>query len=173
MKRVLVLINGEAGAGKDLFVESYKEVSERQVLNIHRSDTAKYLLKKVGWDGKKTRKVRKLLADIVDFGESTGANNRELFSTVDKSLYDVIFYHSRDTKAMEEIKNHYAFSSSVSVVTLFIRRDFAYNKQYSEEDRWDMKNYNYDRYINNYGTKEDLKEKTKEYSRYIEEVMKW
>lgn len=159
MKKLLVLINGESGAGKDTFVEACKKTLHEQhsptlaVANIHRSDEAKDFLTIIGWDGTRTPKVRKLLADLVEFGEETGHNNIKLYRTVWAFTSGVIFYHSRDIKAIDEIKNFYSKNDGVKVHTVLVKRD---GNCPPEDDRWGVHNYIYDTVINNNEGLDDL-----------------
>lgn len=159
MKKLLILINGESGAGKDTFVEFCKSSLHAQysptipVANIHRSDEAKAFLTTLGWDGTRTPKVRKLLADLVEFGEETGHNSVQLYRTVWAFTAGIIFYHSRDTKAIEEAKRFYSSNNSVAVHTVLVKRD---ENRSPEKDRWGIQDYTYDTVIDNNGGLNDL-----------------
>ena len=147
-KKLLVVINGKAGSGKDTFVEMCRDYARTyapglRVYNIHRSDAAKRMLLRMGWNEKKTPEVRQLLADIVDFGETTGFNSTNLYTSVINSE-GLIFYHARDPKTIEKIVNHYA-GTFVPVVTMYVDRD----TDATEKDRWNQKSYDYDYIINN------------------------
>lgn len=155
-KKLLVIINGEAGSGKDTFIDFCRDyrnkvMNELPIYNYHRSDYAKRMLKRMGWNGKKTPEVRKLLADMVDFGESTGFNTLNLYSSVINSE-GMIFYHIRDPRTIEKVENHYE-GTATAVITMFIHRD----TDKLEEDRWNKENYNYDFVIDNSKSLEDLR----------------
>lgn len=164
MNKFLIVINGESGSGKDTFVDMCKKSSKflgvnTPITNLHRSDEAKRVLKSFGWDGERTPQVRNLLADLVEFGEETGHNNEKLFEVLD-TLEGVIFYHSRDPKTISKIKEHYWFCENVQVVSLLVVRD---KNIASEQDRWDIRNYKYDKVIENNSTLYGLEQKAKEF----------
>lgn len=70
MNKKIYIINGNAGVGKDTFVEyvsiHLNDIYKRfnTVINFSSVDKVKEIAKKIGWDGKKTEKDRKLLSDL-------------------------------------------------------------------------------------------------------------
>lgn len=164
MKKLLVVINGESGSGKDTFVESCRSIAEKQhpfvpIVNIHRSDKAKEMLMYMGWDGSRTPEVRKLLADLVDFGEKTGYNTKSLFDSIDR-LGGIIFYHARDPKTIAEIEEHYWYQENICVMSVLVVRDKIIA---SEPDRWGIRDYGYNKIIDNNSTLLDLENQAYEF----------
>lgn len=164
MKKLLVVINGESGSGKDTFIGMCQRTSKSHypfvpITNIHRSDKAKDFLRTMGWDDVRTPKVRKLLADLVDFGESTGYNNNKLFESVDR-LNGIIFYHARDPKSISDIENHYWFKEDVHFMSLLMIRP---KNIASETDRWGIKSYAYGKTIENNSTLLHLENEAEEF----------
>lgn len=160
--RHLIVVNGFAGSGKDTFCgycEDYLYKKDKTTWIKHSSDFAKTILFSMNWDGEKTIETRKLLADIVAFGENTGYNLKELFRFVDKKeKLDVIFYHERNPKEIQKIVDYYKCSQEITVFTLFVNRGV----DESEKDRWGIQNFNYDIEVLNDGTLEDLEKAAKD-----------
>lgn len=154
--RHLIVINGFAGSGKDTFCRycgDYLYRKDKTTWIKHSSNFSKTVLYSMGWDGKKTPETRKLLADIVAFGEITGSNLKDLFRFVDKNeKLDIIFYHERNPKEIQKIVDYYKCSQNITVLTVFINRKV----NEIEEDRWNIRNFGYDVTIMNDETLEDL-----------------
>lgn len=170
-KKVLVLINGKAGSGKDTFVKFCQEIAKVShsfipIVNIHRSDNAKNILRSMGWNGMKTEKIRTLLADLVDFGEETGYNNKELFDSISR-LGGVIFYHVRDPKTIAEIEEHYWFQENVHCLSLLVTRNSVTEE---EPDRWSIEDYAYGRIVEN-KTLTGLKKEAEEFLNYTWKIL--
>lgn len=166
-KKLLIIINGEAGSGKDTFIDFCREykrkyIPELPIHNYHRSDYAKRMLQRMGWNGNKTPEVRKLLADMVDFGETTGFNTTNLYASVINSE-GLIFYHIRDPKTIEKVVNHYK-GTSTPVLTIFIRRDV----DKVEADRWGKEDYKYDFVISNDKSLDAFEEEAMKFMRSLE-----
>lgn len=159
--RHLVIVNGFAGSGKDTFCgycEDYLYKKDKIAFIKHSSDFAKTILFSMDWNGEKTLETRKLLADIVAFGESTGSNLKDLFKFVDRNeKLDVIFYHERNPKEIQKIVDYYKCSQEIKVLTVFVNRKI----DKAEEDRWGIQNFVYDVTIMNNDTLEELEKCSK------------
>lgn len=171
MNKTLIVINGEAGSGKDTFVEFCREYSNKHlnipVNNLHSSDTAKSLLRRIGWNGKKTEGSRKLLADLVDFADSTGYTLGRLKLDVSR-LEGVIFYHQRNPKIISEIKKLFEAVLDIDVTTVLVVRDQNNGSNPLEPDRWGIdKGFEYDFIVRNNKNLEDLKACAGTYINYI------
>lgn len=154
--RYLIVVNGFARSGKDTFCrycEDYLYKKDKTTWIKHSSDFAKTVLYSMGWDGEKTLETRKLLADIVSFGEITGSNLKNLFKFVDKNeKLEVIFYHERNPKEIQKIVDYYKCSQDITVLTVFVNRKV----NEIEEDRWNICSFGYDVTIMNDETLEEL-----------------
>lgn len=167
MKKTLIVINGEAGSGKDTFVQFCQQILGKDaVKNIHSSDHAKNVLKIMKWNGEKDEETRRLLADLVAFGEKTGFNTSNLYSFLNCSTAKVVFYHQRDPKVIDKIKNRYWFDDDIEVITLLIDRKL--KKQ--ETDRWGIKDFEYDYIIKNDTSLIGLLKKAHEFLQKIRQV---
>lgn len=159
--KYLIVVNGFAGSGKDTFCgycEDYLYRKNKITWIKHSSDFAKATLFDMGWDGGKTLEARKLLADMVAFGESTGFNLKDFFKFVESNKrLDVIFYHERNPKEIQKIVDYYKCSQDISVLTVLVYR----RVDEAEKDRWGIQNFNYDVTIMNTKTLEELEKCSK------------
>lgn len=144
---IVFLINGKSGVGKDTFVRHVKDrlnklVADVDVRNYHRSDPAKIALRTLEWDETRDETTRQLLADMVDWME-----NHKLLKKWEDSIlrpmegFNVTFYHVRDPKRYEGIKQAYEHDGTW-VYTLAIKRDIGGNS--NEIDRWGIDGEGYD-----------------------------
>ena len=62
MSKPIFIINGSGSKGKDQFVEDVNQFVP--VYNVSSVDIIKAMAQNVGWDGSKTEKDRKFLADL-------------------------------------------------------------------------------------------------------------
>ncbi len=145
MKRIFI-INGEAGSGKDLFVNLCAEVLMEKtgrlgfVWNYSSVDKVKSIAKLCGWDGIKTPKARKFLSDLKDLTDefsnlsynSISEKIRE-FEEDDKSL--ILFIHSREPEQIELLCKNFNASS------ILIKRN---NYKTDASNHADMYVYNFD-----------------------------
>ena len=160
MKKKIVIINGSGGVGKDTFVDFCKEYTG--VRNISSVDKVKEAAKiLVGWDGDKSEKSRKLLSDLKQL--SVDYNNYPL-TYIEEQAYDfknsndeyIMFVHIRESSEISKVKN------AIGAKTLLITNDRVKKIETNKSDA-DVENFQYDFYIENNGTLEELKEKAKKF----------
>ena len=153
MKRQLIIVNGFSGSGKDLFCECCEKYLEPRVYTTvkHSSDYPKSILYDMGWNGERTPKIRKLLADMCEFCAENGSSLKALFNFIDSPIFafEAVFYHERDPKEIQKIVSYYKCSDTVQVTTVLIKRTAA---EQVEVDRWGIENYGYDYVIGNNST---------------------
>lgn len=160
-----VIINGKAGVGKDTFVELFRNyVGTAFVKNISAVDQVKEAAKLFGWDGKKTPKNRKFLSDLKDLTDAWGdcsikyiVNSCESFKR-ELEMFDLdsrgwVFIHCREPKNIAEL------AEKLGAITLYIERDIL--PELGNHADANTTDYEYDYYISNDGTKEELEEKAK------------
>lgn len=120
MKKIFV-INGEAGCGKDTFVELCQKLTDKTVIwNVSMVDKVKEIAKACGWDGEKTPKARKFLSDLKDLCDDF---NQMSYRSIEESIErfcedkdaEVLFIHAREPKDIERICDEFgAFSLLVT-----------------------------------------------------------
>lgn len=173
MNKLLILVNGQAGAGKDTFVNECiwqgtlldNDKKGIGLYTLSYADPAKKALCKLGWEPwieNKTPSVRHLLADLVDFGDETGANFAYLQENVDQVITpSIIFCHMRNPKTIQKVKEFYNDpAKKVKCESVLILRD---DLSMQEPDRWGIYSYTYDTVVNNNGTLDQLEEKAKDF----------
>lgn len=148
----IIIINGSGGVGKDTFVEFCEKYCK--VKNISSVDKVKEAARVLtGWDGTKDDKSRKLLVDLKQLGiEYNDAPFKYIVESSEEfknSDEDLMFVHIREISEIEKVRR--ATKAKTMLVT---------NKNVplitSNESDKNVMNYQYDYYIRNDGTLEDL-----------------
>ncbi len=144
MNKIIVIINGTGGSGKDTFVEFCSKYTS--VMDFSSIDKVKEIARLIGWNGGKTDKDRKFLSDLKKL--TTEYNDMAFNSikdavTIFKSNDDkILFIHIREPEEIERAKN--AFGAK----TLLIKRMGLENINTNYSDA-SVDNYNYDYIIEN------------------------
>lgn len=151
MKKIVV-INGTGGSGKDTFVELTSTI--RKVYNVSSIDKVKEIAKTCGWNGKKDEKDRKFLSDLkillIKYNDLPFNDICEKIEKFNNSDDEIMFIHIREPEEIKRIVSKY------NAITLLIKRKGLDNIETNSSD-FNVDNYDYDYYINNDGTIEDLK----------------
>lgn len=155
--KVIVVINGMGGCGKDTFI-SYVE-KYAKVFNFSSVDKVKEIATMVGWTGKKEEKDRKFLSDLkkltTEYNDMAFNSVKEAVDKFNCSNDEIMFIHIREP---EEIERAVKFFGAK---TLLIRRDDikTITSNYSDAS---VENYNYDYIIDN-NSLEDLLSKAEKF----------
>lgn len=159
MKEVII-INGSGGVGKDTFVEFCQNYCK--VKNISSVDKVKEAARVLtGWDGTKDEKSRKLLVDLKQLGiEYNDApfkyiieSAKEFRNTENEEL---MFVHIREISEIEKVR------VAANAKTLLVTNKNVPIITSNESDK-NVMNYQYDFYIRNDGTLEELDIVAKEF----------
>ena len=153
MDKNIVIINGTGGAGKDTFVSFCSEVTG--VLNVSTVDKVKEAAKiLVGWNGEKDEVSRKLLVDLkqlsVDYNDAPTKYICSMAENFRNSDNNLMFVHIREAVEIEKAKK------LLNAKTLLITNPRVKLITSNDSDG-KVNEYNYDYYIVNDGTLEDLK----------------
>lgn len=142
MNKIVVIINGSGGVGKDTLcdiVEKYYST-----MNISSIDPIKEIALNCGWNGDKSAKSRKFLADLKKiFGEYNDLPGKYLtdkyneFVTNDKQI---LFVHIREPEEIVKFKN----VIDLPCVTLLIRGREAVRRAWENSSDDEVENYIYD-----------------------------
>lgn len=159
MKKRIVIINGMGGSGKDTFVEFCAK--HTKIMNISSVDKVKEAAKiLVGWNGIKDEKSRKLLVDLKrisieynDYPTKYILEENKKFLTNDA---DILFIHIREISEIKKIKN------ILNAETLLLTNPRVREIKSNSSDA-NVANYNYDIYIENAGSLEELEQKAIEF----------
>ena len=163
MGKNIIIINGTGGAGKDTFVTFCSEIT--RVLNVSAVDKVKEAAQiLVGWNGEKDEVSRKLLVDLkqlsVDYNDAPTkyiVSKSEEFKNSDDEL---MFVHIREAKEIDKSKE------LLNAKTLLITNPRVKLITSNDSDG-KVNEYEYDYYIVNDGTLEDLKNKA---VKFVEEL---
>ena len=163
MEKSIIIINGTGGAGKDAFVSFCSEVTG--VLNVSTVDKVKEAAKVlVGWNGEKDEVSRKLLVDLkqlsVDYNDAPTKYICSMAEDFENSDNNLMFVHIREAREIEKAKK------LLNAKTLLITNPRVKLITSNDSDG-KVNEYNYDYYIVNDGTLDDLKEKA---AKFVEEL---
>lgn len=160
MEKKIVIINGSGGVGKDTFVEFCSEFAN--VKNISSVDKVKEAAKVlVNWNGEKDEKSRKFLSDLkkmsIDYNNYPMVYIKEQAAEFKQNEEQTImFIHIREKSEIQKVKEE------VGAKTLLITSTRVEKITTNASDA-NVEDYNYDCYISNDGTLEELKEKAKKF----------
>ena len=160
MDKKIIIINGSGGVGKDTFVDFCKEFTG--VKNISSVDKVKEAAKiLVGWNGEKNEKTRKFLSDLKQI--SIDYNNYPLVyikeqteEFLNNSNEKIMFVHIREIEEIQKVKE------LIGAKTLLITSNRV-EKILTNKSDANVENYQYDYYIDNSGTLDELKERAKNF----------
>ena len=163
MDKNIIIINGTGGAGKDTFVSFCSEVTG--VLNVSTVDKVKEAAKVlVGWNGEKDEISRKLLVDLkqlsVDYNDAPTKYICSMAEDFENSDNNLMFVHIREASEIEKAKK------LLNAKTLLITNPRVKLITSNDSDG-KVNEYNYDYYIVNDGSLDDLKDKA---SKFVEEL---
>lgn len=155
MDKHIIIINGTGGAGKDTFVNFCAE--EEKVLNVSTVDKVKEAAKiLVGWNGEKDEVSRKLLVDLkqlsIAYNDAPTKYILEMAEKFNESDDKFMFIHIREAEEIEKTKK------LLNAKTLLISNPRVKLITSNNSDG-QVNQYQYDYYIDNDGTLEELKDK--------------
>ncbi len=159
MNKYIIIINGTGGAGKDTFVSFCSEAEK--VLNISTVDKVKEAAKiLVGWNGEKDEVSRKLLVDLkrlsIEYNDAPTKYILEMANEFKKTDDKLMFVHIREAEEIEKAKK------LLDAKTLLITNPRVKIITSNDSDG-KVNDYQYDYYIENDGTLEDLRNKAFEF----------
>ncbi len=158
----VIIINGQGGSGKDTFV-NFCQQNNSEIWNISTIDCVKKMAYRVGWDGQKDNKGRRLLSDLKDALTAYGdipfnsvldgvyaiKHNYKVVNKSDENV--VIFIHCREPEEIERLKK------TLNGITLLIRRPTVSDTFTNHADK-NVFDYDYDYVYDNVGDLEKLKD---------------
>ena len=165
MNNNIIIINGSGGVGKDTFIEYCNELIN--IKNISSVDKVKEAAKiLVDWNGEKDEKSRKLLSDLKKLSiEYNDYPTLYIEKQADDFIKDggkgLMFIHVREIEEIKKIKD------ILKATTLLITSNRV-EKILTNKSDSNVEEYDYDYYINNDGTLEELRQKAKD---FVERIM--
>lgn len=165
-----IVINGNAGTGKDSFIllcEKYLKEENLGVNIYNRStvDFVKYIAEIAGWDGTKTPRNRKFLSDLKDILEEwDDVPNKQIDVTI-KSLIglkedSILFIHAREPHNIQYYKDKYN-----AITVLVINNNIP--QVTSNHADMDVYDYTYDYLIDNNSDLQQLEDSAKTFMNKI------
>ena len=159
-KRLVIIINGKGGVGKDTLVNALNPWFV--VRNVSSITPIKHIAKENGWDGEKDDKSRKFLADLkqtfIDYNDlPTTYLINEYYNFLNSKLPpdQILVAHIREGSEIEKFKS----SINLPCVTILIQRQIIDEKTFGNSHDNDVDNYNYDIIFDNNDSEEASKEK--------------
>ena len=147
----VVVINGSGGVGKGEFVNFCTNYCHK-VMKTSMVDYAKSIARYADWNGIKTEKDRLMLSNLKDtLDEWNDCSFKYVSKYINACKNKIIFVDAREPCDITRLVNEF------NAITLFLSNPNVPLIESNHADR-DVKRYNYDYYINNDGTLEDLKD---------------
>lgn len=133
----IIIINGTGGCGKDTFVEFVSR--HAKTTNFSTVDKVKEVAKVIGWNGGKTERDRKFLADLkkltTEYNDMAFNDMLEKVDSFRNGDNEIMFIHIREPEEIERAVK------AVNAKTLLIKREGLENisSNYSDAnvDRYD------------------------------------
>ncbi len=147
MKKLVVVINGAGGVGKDTMCTF--TAREYKVRNISSVDPIKAIARMAGWDGDKSDKSRKMLSDLkmlfTQYNDLCLRYIKEQYGQFLEGDEQVMFVHIREP---EEIARFVAVDPQ-RVKTLLITNSAKAQHVYQNASDDNVENYRYDAVYDN------------------------
>lgn len=164
----IIVINGVAKSGKDLFVELFQKNYKYRCLNLSTIDGVKEISEKyLGWNGIKTDKSRKFLSDFKklwnDFNDgpfNSIINKIKDFEYNFRSENNIFFVHSREPEEIQKFVDYF----KEKCITLLIKRNVKVPNNDSDKN---VENFNYDYIIYNDDGISELEQKSIDFMKKV------
>ncbi len=148
MHKLVVVINGSGGVGKDTLCEIVGK--HYNVLNVSSIDPIKKIALDNGWNGEKSEKSRKFLADLkqlfVEFNDLPQQYLMDKYQHFLKSDKEILFVHIREANEIMKFKDNV----NGKCVTLLIKGRDKIKREWNNMADDEVEKYKYDFcYLNN------------------------
>lgn len=151
MNKIIIVINGTGGCGKDTLCNIAAE--QYRVGNISSITPIKNMAAIVGWNGAKTNKDRKFLADlktiVTEYNDGTNEYILKQVEYFSQSIQEILFVHIREPEMINHFKETASKIVDFPIKTLLVKRD-AVSAAFGNKADDEVENYKYDyTYYNN------------------------
>lgn len=147
LNKMIVVINGKGGAGKDTLCASFGET--HKVMNVSAIDPIKEIARQHGWNGEKDDAARRFLAELkrafVNYNDLPTEYLKQKTAEFLSGSDEVLFVHIREADQIEAYKRAILPNSCI---TLLVKRD-AVEHDFGNEADDDVLNYTYDLVFDN------------------------
>ena len=166
MKKLIIIINGSGGVGKDTICDIVSKYYP--TINISSITPITEIAKLGGWSGEKDAKSRRLLSNLKSiFTEYNDLSYLYIMRECKKFLEDnnvIMFVHIREANEIEKFKN----SALTKCKTLLIRRNEADKAPLGNESDDLVEKFKYD-YI--YNNNKSLLELESDFMKYFRKIL--
>lgn len=169
MEKVIIIINGKGGVGKDTLCDFARKAFK--VRNISSITKVKEVAAIAGWDGEKDVRGRRLLSDIknalIKYDDCIIARqlNNVTFNHMLFENIQILFVHIREPEEIEKYKS--LLPDAFTVKTLLIKRDTGIRNYGNPADDL-VENYDYDY---TYENTKPLEEAGDDFINFLNETM--
>ena len=148
MQKLVIVINGSAGVGKDTICKMVGK--HYRVMNVSSVDPIKKIASENGWNGEKNEKSRRFLAELkrlfVDFNDLPQRYLLKRYQEFLRGDREILFVHIREPEEIAKFRN----SVGAGCVTLLVRGRGNAKKAWNNAADDEVEDYKYDYYyINN------------------------
>jgi hypothetical protein len=166
MKKLVVIINGNGGVGKDTLCDFAQEAFT--VRNISAITPIKEIASAHGWNGEKDAKARKLLADLkaafVAYNDLPFLYIKEEYKAfLEDEKENILFIHIREASEIDKVKAYI----KIPCVTLLITRKQKKNQCWGNPSDDNVSCYTYDYQYNN---DKNLKEAKQDFIIFLQRI---
>ncbi len=166
MDKIVVIINGKGGAGKDTLCAS--AAGRYRVENVSSIDPIKAIAAQHGWKGEKDDKARKFLSDLkrafTDYNDLPNRWLEERYHEFMAGEGEILFVHIREGSQIADFKRRVAGKC----LTLLVRSPRA-GAAYGNSSDDDVENYPYD-YV--YENDRPLEEAEEDFPAFLEGIFR-
>ena len=154
MKKIVLVINGAGGVGKDTLCDL--AARHYKVYNISSVDPIKDIARSCGWDGRKDDKSRRFLSDLkaltIAYNDFPTVWAKERYLGFLESENEIMFLHIREPEEIEK----FVRATDGAAKTLLIRGGDRMTKEsYGNVSDDRVEEYTYDYYFTNDRSLED------------------
>ena len=169
MKKIVIIINGVGGAGKDTLCNF--AAKHYLIDNISAITPIKDIARRYGWNGEKDDKARRFLADLkkafVDYNNLPTEYLLNKTNSFINSDAEILFVHIREADQIDMYKE--AILPMKCITLLVTREEIDQNHYYGNRADDDVFNYNYD-YI--FANNDSLVDSKKKFRDLINNILK-
>lgn len=157
MEKIVIIINGVGGAGKDTICEL--AAKHYKVKNISAITPIKDIAKNYGWNGEKDARSRKFLSDLkrvfIDYNDLPTKYLYGQYREFLESKNEILFVHIREKEEIEKFKK----LVNIRCKTLLIDRQNIEVEKWGNASDDEVKNYQYDLYFENNRSLSEIEQK--------------
>lgn len=142
MEKIVIIINGIGGAGKDTLCSL--AAKHYTVKNISAITPIKEIAQNYGWNGEKDARSRRFLSDLkkafINYNDLPTKYLYSEYKEFMKSEDKILFVHIREKEEIEKFKN----LVTIKCITLLVDRKISNAEKWGNSSDDEVKNYQYD-----------------------------